>query len=146
MTQISATAGYSGTPLLKKLGVKDGQRALLIAAPDSLAELTEFAGWKSVRRLKTLKSAPAGPFDYAHVFSNDRDAYAAALPSLKSSLAPAGMLWVSWPKKASGVATTLFEEDVRGLGLRAGLVDIKVCAVDAVWSGLKFVIPVKDRT
>lgn len=139
-----AEAGYSGTPLLKKLGVKDGQRALLIGAPD-IEALDAFDGWKSVRRAKHAKKIAGGPFDYIHIFCADLDAYAEAVPALKRVLDPGGMIWASWPKKSSGVPTTLLESDVRTIAIRNGLVDIKVCAVDDVWSGLKLVIPVKDR-
>ncbi|MEZ5920210.1 MAG: hypothetical protein R3C60_02550 [Parvularculaceae bacterium] len=140
-----SAAGYSGTPLLKKLGVKDGMRALLVNAPAGLDALNKFSGWKSAKRAKTMKGAGAGPYDYIHYFSNDLNDYKAAAPAFKKLLEPAGMVWISWPKKSSGVATTLGEADVRALGLKAGLVDIKICAVDETWSGLKFVIPVKDR-
>lgn len=137
-------AGYSGTPLLKKLGVKDGMSALLIALPVDIEALNDFSGWKKVKRAKSAKGA-AGPYDYIHIFTKDRADYAAAIPLLKKALAPAGMIWASWPKKSSGVATDLSDMDIRTLGLKAGLVDIKVCAIDETWSGLKFVIPVKDR-
>ncbi len=138
-------AGYSGTPLLKKLGVKDGMSALLIGVPDGLEPLNAFDGWSRVKRAKSVPKAIGGPYDYIHFFTTSRADYAAALPSLKKALAPAGMVWASWPKKSSGVATDLGETEIRTLGLKAGLVDIKVCAVDEIWSGHKFVIPVKDR-
>jgi len=139
-----AEAGYSGTPLLKKLGVKDGMTALLIALPDDIEPLVSFDGWKKAKRAKSAKGA-AGPYDYVHIFTAKRADYATAVPLLKKALAPNGMIWASWPKKSSGVPCDMTDVDIRSLGLKAGLVDIKVCAVDEIWSGLKFVIPIKDR-
>ena len=141
---MAAQAGYSGAPLLKKLGVKDSQRALLIAVPDEIDALADFAGWTNVKRAKTFRGASGGPFDYIHAFTADAAALA-ALPKLKALLAPAGMIWISWPKKSSGVASTVTEDIIRRKAIAAGLVDVKVCAVDDIWSGLKLVIPVKDR-
>jgi hypothetical protein len=135
-------AGYSATPLLTKLGYRAGQRALLIAVPADPPELAGFAGFARCEMRPGLAApAPQGPFDLIHVFERDRAALAAALPGLRARLAPAGALWVSWPKKAARVPTDLTEDAVRALALAAGLVDVKVCAVDAVWSGLKLVIP-----
>lgn len=137
-------AGYSGTPLPGKLGYLAGQRALLVGLPPEPAALAGFPGfarretWPS---LAAAGAASAGPFDLIHVFERDRAALEAALPGLRARLAPAGMLWVSWPKKAARVPTTLTEDVIRALALAGGLVDVKVCAVDAVWSGLKLVIP-----
>jgi hypothetical protein len=135
-------AGYSATPLLAKLGYKAGQRALLIGLPP---ELPALAGFLFARR-ETLPALPPpgeapGPFDLIHAFERDRAALAAGLTGLRARLAPAGTIWVSWPKRASRQPTTLTEDAVRELGLAAGLVDVKVCAIDAVWSGLKLVIP-----
>lgn len=141
-------AGYSGTPLLAKLGYRVGQRALLLGVPPEPAELGGFAGFaERVERpsLAALDAGVAGPFDLIHVFERDRDALAAGLAGLRARLAPAGMLWVSWPKKAARQPTTLDENEVRELALAAGLVDVKVCAVDAVWSALKLVIPLARR-
>lgn len=144
-----ATAGYSGTPLLKKLGYdkagEKGGRALLIGADAGPAELLAFAGFKARSVAKSAKKPPAGPFAVIHYFETDVVALKAALPLLRDRLAPAGMLWVSWPKKASGVATTITEDVIRDHALKIGLVDVKVCAVDDVWSGLKLVIPVALR-
>jgi hypothetical protein len=138
-------AGYSGTPLLKKLGVKDGMSALLVSVPEEIEPLAEFDGWGKCKTAKTLRSVAGGPFDYIHVFTKDAGALAAATPAMKRALAPAGVIWVSWPKKSSGVATTITEDVVRDFALKNGLVDVKVCAVDETWSGLKLVIPVRDR-
>jgi hypothetical protein len=129
-------AGYSGTPLAKKLGLRDGMRAYLRDVPDDLRAL--FEGLAVSTRLR-------GPLDYAHVFTTDEAALAALLPGLARALDDKGALWVSWPKKASKRPTTVDEACVRRLGLAAGLVDVKVCAVDDVWSGLKFVRRLADR-
>ncbi|NND50573.1 MAG: DUF3052 domain-containing protein [Rhizobiales bacterium] len=143
--------GYSGTPLLKKLGVKPDQTALLIGVPGEVAELAHydaFAGRTCIASLAqpALTAACAeGPFNYVHVFEKDARALEASIDRLREALVPNGMIWASWPKKASKVATTLTEDVIRDLALAHGLVDVKVCAVDAVWSGLKLVIPVADR-
>jgi len=131
-------AGYSGTPLPQKLGIKPQFRVALRDVPaDVQAEL------KSV--LASCAVAKAGPLDFAMIFLKTAGELKKYFPSFAKQLAPAGMLWVSWPKKASGVATDLNENEVRKIGLEAGLVDVKVCAVNEVWSGLKFVIRLTDR-
>jgi hypothetical protein len=131
-------AGYSGTPLPRKLGIKDHARVAWLDVPaDVQAEL------KSA--LASCKAAKAGPVDFALVFVKTAGELKKQFPRFSQQLAPAGMLWVSWPKKASGVATDLNENEVRKIGLEVGLVDVKVCAVSEVWSGLKFVIRMKDR-
>jgi hypothetical protein len=131
-------AGYSGTPLPKKLGIKDGFQVALFEMPEDVrAELKE--------ALSTCKVVREGPLDFSMVFVKMQAELKQKFSKLAKQLVPAGMLWVSWPKKSSGVATDLNENDVRKIGLDAGLVDVKVCAVNDVWSGLKFVIRVKDR-
>ena len=132
--------GYSGTPVPKKLGIKEGFRVALIGMPaDVKAELrVALAGC-------TLAKDGRGPLDFAIVFVTKQDELKKQFERVAKELASAGMLWVSWPKKASGVATDMNENDVRRIGLAAGLVDVKVCAVTEVWSGLKFVRRVKDR-
>ena len=131
-------AGYSGTPLPKKLGIKDGFRVALVEMPEDVrAELKE--------ALSTCKVVREGPLDFAMVFVKTQAELKQKFSKLARQLATAGMLWVCWPKKSSGVATDLNENDVRKIGLDAGLVDVKVCAVNDVWSGLKFAIRVKDR-
>jgi len=132
--------GYSGTPVPKKLGVKEGLRVTLIRMPaDVRAELRDaLAGCRIGKDL-------AGPLDFIHLFSKSRVELEKEIPRAARALAPAGMLWISWPKKSSGVTTDLTEDIIRDFGLSVGLVDVKVCAVTEVWSGLKFVIPVKDR-
>ena len=132
--------GYSGTPLPRKLGIKHGFTVALRNLPADVR--AELAG--ALTTCKVAKSAN-GPVDYIHLFSKSRAEVERELKRAGNTLAPAGMLWVSWPKKTSGVATDLTEEVIRGIGLDAGLVDVKVCAVTDVWSGLKFVIPVKKR-
>jgi hypothetical protein len=130
-----ASAGYSGTPLARKLSLKDGQRAWFEAMPESVrAEIDE--GGLALNLLE----APVGPIDAAHVFVTERAALEDAIHRLLPLLAPAGQLWVSWPKKASRVPTDITEDVVRDVALPTGLVDVKVCAVDSVWSGLKLVI------
>jgi hypothetical protein len=132
--------GYSGTPLPKKLGVKAGFRVCLIDAPAEVREelRAELASCEIVREHKA-------PLDLAMVFTKSKAALTKEFGRIPKLLAPAGMLWVSWPKKSSGVATDLDENKVRDIGLASGLVDVKVCAVTEVWSGLKFVRRVKDR-
>jgi|ERR1700690_4000199 hypothetical protein len=134
--------GYSGTPLAKKLGIKDKLRIALLHVPkDVKAELRgEFAKCRIQRITSTSKD-----LDFIFLFAKSRAGMEIDFWPAAQALAPAGMLWISWPKKSSGVATDLTEDVVRGSGLDAGLVDVKVCAVTDVWSGLKFVIPVKNR-
>ena len=137
------TAGYSGTPLTKKLGLKEGMKAYAYKPSVVLTS----AAKKDERKLKLLESFKTCPkgCDYIHIFLKEKKALETAIPLLKKCLEPAGMIWVSWPKKASKVATEIGGADVRACGLAAGLVDVKVCAVNEIWSGLKVVIPVKDR-
>ncbi|HEY6184371.1 MAG TPA: DUF3052 domain-containing protein [Terriglobales bacterium] len=135
---LTSMAGYSGTPLPKKLGIKDGFQVALFEMPEDVrAELKE--------ALSTCKVVREGPLDFSMVFVKMQAELKQKFSKLAKQLVPAGMLWVSWPKKSSGVATDLNENDVRKIGLDAGLVDVKVCAVNDVWSGLKFVIRVKGR-
>lgn len=133
------TAGYSGTPLHKKLGVKAGHKVWFSGAPDGYE--TELAKGGSFDAAKKL----AKDMDFIHFFTDSRKALNHELPKLRNSMKPAATLWISWPKKSSGVATDLDENLVREMGLKAGLVDVKVCAVDEIWSGLKFVFRLKDR-
>lgn len=137
-------AGYSDTPLVKKLGIKPGMRGLFVGRPSGIEAIETFDAW-SERIDAHGPPLAEGPFDYIHVFESGEAALAAAIPLLKARLSPPGMLWISWPKKASGVQSSLDGNIVRRIGLDAGLVDIKVCAIDATWSGLKFVIPVEKR-
>jgi hypothetical protein len=132
-------AGYSGTPLPRKLGIKEGAQVLLVGAPDlpALAELP--AGVVISHR------AAAGPYDVIVLFCPDAATLADNFQALSATLTTAGALWVGWPKKSSKVATDLGEQAVRDHGLTAGLVDVKVAAIDSTWSGLKFVRRVRDR-
>jgi len=134
------TAGYSGTPLTKKLGIKEDFRVAMIGAPDGFREeLTDLPpGVTFVTRL-------AAQLDLIMFFVKVQSGVTRNFPRLAAKLKPVGMLWIAWPKKASGVATDLSDNSVRQIGLDAGLVDVKVCAVNEIWSGLKFVIRVKDR-
>ena len=133
-------AGYSSTPLVRKLGFKEDSRAALVDAPAgfvaTLGELPEGVRFVAPSR---------APVDLILLFVERRARLEASFPRLARRLAPAGMLWVAWPKKASGVATDLTENVVRDTGLALGLVDTKVCAIDETWSGLRFVIRLKDR-
>jgi hypothetical protein len=137
---MSATAGYSGTPLPRKLGIKPGARLGLIGAPpDFEATLGELPpGVEVLRRARR-------PLDVIVAFSVRRAVLARRLPALRAALDPAGGLWIAWPKGSSGVDTDLSDGVVRELGLDAGLVDNKVCAIDATWSGLRFVYRLRDR-
>jgi hypothetical protein len=132
-------AGYSKTPLAQKLGIKPGFRACFLNAPPNYEKLLG-----ALPALEILPK-PKPPMDFIQVFFKDRASFEKQLPLLKKTLAPAGMIWVCWLKVASKIPTDLTESHVRGFGLKCGLVDVKVCAVDEVWSGLKFVIPVKNR-
>jgi hypothetical protein len=140
---MSATrsAGYSGTPLPRKLGIKPGARLALIGAPDGLdSTLGELPDGVVVRR-----RLGRDPFDLIVAFFSRRSMLERRLPRLCSALDPAGGLWIAWPKRASGVDTDVTEDVVRGSGLAAGLVDNKVCAIDDVWSGLRLVYRLRDR-
>ena len=132
--------GYSGTPLPQKLGIKPESRvSLLDAPPEVRAELSRaLAACENVSDEKIA-------LDFAMIFTKSKAELAKEFKRIGKQLAPAGMLWASWPKKSSGVVTDLDENKVREIGLAAGLVDVKVCAVTEVWSGLKFVRRRKDR-
>lgn len=132
-------AGYSGTPLWKKLGLKSGLRVLLLNPPADIDALLSGAP-RDLDRLARL-----APFDFALAFFTSCDALRAALARLEPKLAPDGMIWIAWPKKASAMATDLTEDRVRDSGLARGVVDVKVCAIDSTWSGLKLVRRLRDR-
>ena len=134
------TAGYSGTPLTKKLGIKEDFRVALVGAPDGFRE--ELIGLPAG---VTFVTSVAAQLDVILFFVKSQSEMISNFPRLSAKLRPAGMLWIAWPKKASGVATDLSDSSVRRIGLDCGLVDVKVCAVNEIWSGLKFVIRVKDR-
>lgn len=133
------STSYSSTPLARKLGIKSGIRLVVVGAPwDYSATLDLPSETRIVSRSGTSAS-------FIHLFVRSSHELARRLPALVRALDDTGMLWVSWPKQSSGVATDLSENPIRALGLAAGLVDVKVCAVDEVWSGLKFVRRLKDR-
>jgi hypothetical protein len=128
------TAGYSGTPLAKKLSLRDGQRVWFDGMPDSVAdEIGEYA-------LELTFADPAQGIDAAHIFVTGRADLEAHLTALRHQIAPDGQVWVSWPKKAAKVPTDITEDVIRDVALPMGFVDVKVCAVDETWSGLKLVI------
>jgi hypothetical protein len=132
--------GYSGTPLPKKLGIKPGFRVCLGGVPPEVrAELK--AALADCELMRDSKKSS----DFLMVFTKSRENLSDDFEHLSRQLTPSGMFWVCWPKKSSGVMTDLNENIVREIGLAAGLVDVKVCAVTEVWSGLKFVRRLKDR-
>ena len=133
-------AGYSGTPLAKKLGFKPGFRVYLDNPPDDYADLVA-----PLPEDVQFLDKPAGELDMIHLFTDNAADLAAKLKRYLKKIKPAGIIWVSWPKKASKRPTDVTEDVVRELALPLGLVDVKVCAVDAVWSGLKLVIRVENR-
>ena len=134
-------AGDSGTPLPKKLGIKEGSRIALINAPKNFeSELGELPA--NVEFLKR----PTKSLDIILLFVLTERALARDFAKLAARLTANGMIWIAWPKKSSGVATDLTEQRVQRIGLDAGLVDVKVCAIDEIWSGLKFVYRLKDRS
>jgi hypothetical protein len=132
-------AGYSGTPLVKKLGIKAGFNIIFVNAP------TGFSDEVDLPPGVTIYSRSRGPLDFAHLFVKSEKELRRNFSDYAKKLNATGMIWVSWPKKSSGVTTDLSENTVRAIGLAAGLVDVKICAVDDVWSGLKFVYRLKDR-
>jgi hypothetical protein len=137
---VSPAAGYSGTPLPRKLGIKPGARVGLIGAPAGFdITLGDLPPDVVVRR------SVRGAFDVLVAFFDSLAALERRLPALRGALDPAGGLWIAWPKRSSGVETDLSDGVVRELGLAAGLVDNKVCAIDEVWSGLRFVYRLADR-
>ncbi|MFZ2649575.1 MAG: DUF3052 domain-containing protein [Burkholderiaceae bacterium] len=130
-----SAVGYSGTPLSKKLGIKPSNRVFIFGAPDGFTELLEPMPERVVFQHR------AGPdTDLAHVFVTRREELSKQLSTLRRKLNPQATLWVSWPKKASKLPTSITEDTVRELALPLGLVDVKVCAVTEVWSGLKLVV------
>ena len=129
------TAGYSGTPLARKLGLKPGLRAWSCGMPDSVRAEIE----RDEPGL-TLLDTPEPPIEAAHIFVTERSVLECRVRLLLPLLARDGFIWVSWPKKAAKVATDITEDTIREVALPLGLVDVKVCAVDATWSGLKLVI------
>jgi hypothetical protein len=128
--------GYSTKPVVQKLGIKPGFCIFVDGAPSAYRDIVG-----SLPANVTAKTALKPPVDMVHVFVKQAAGLAGKLRRYRAAIAPDGMIWVSWPKKSSGVATDLSDVVVRGTALALGLVDIKVCAIDDIWSGLKFVIP-----
>jgi len=139
-------AGYSGTPLARKLGLKDGQRVAFAALPETLEWLASEREFACVERADTWDGVAGDDFDYVHLFTDSAATVDAATPALRRRIRPDGMIWVSWPKKASKVPTDVTEDTIRDRALQDILVDVKVCAVDDIWSGLKLVIRKEHRT
>ncbi len=137
---MNASTNVSGTPLPRKLGIRSGATVALVDAPEGFESVLE-----GLPEGVTLRRALRGRFDVILAFFVDARRLEQRLPTLRGALTPGGGLWIAWPKRSSGVATELGEGDVRRLGLGAGLVDNKVCAIDAVWSGLRFVYRLADR-
>lgn len=133
-------AGYSGTPLPKKLGIKPGARLLAVNAPADYAALLD-----PLPEGATFLASNADELDVVHLFTASRSELSKLIRRFKSKIKPDGAIWVSWPKKASGLPSEVTEDTVREIALPLGLVDIKVCAVDEIWSGLKLVIRKENR-
>jgi hypothetical protein len=135
-----ATAGYSGTPLLKKLGIKDTSKVLLIDAPPG------YMNWLERDIHQQLVSKNQVP-DFVHLFAKNKQEFESRMHALKTIITKntAVTIWVSWYKKAAGIATDLTEDSIRSYALQNGLVDVKVCAVSEQWSGLKLVVPLAKR-
>lgn len=138
---MSGLVGYSGTPLAQKLGLKDGFRALFIDLPTSLVDLASSRVFAEATRISVeqLGDAQQG-YQFIHLFTASRAVLEKLARPLTGLIARDGMIWVSWPKKASKVQTDITEDTIREIVLPLGLVDVKVCAVDEIWSGLKLVI------
>ncbi len=133
-------AGYSGTPLPKKLGIKETQRIAFINAPVNFDELVG-----PIPLTTLLLKRITSPIDLVVLFVEREKVLAKEFPKIATKLSPNGMIWIAWPKRSSGVSTDLTFERVQRIGLDCGLVDVKICAIDEVWSGLKFVIRLQDR-
>jgi len=134
-------AGYSSTPLWKKLGYKAGAHAFVDYAPPGYVKLLDLPADVTV----TWLARPSKDLGFVHVFSKDAAELKKKLTAYRRQIAPDGVVWVSWPKKSSGVATDITEDTIRVIALPLDLVDIKVCAVDETWSGLKLMIRKSER-
>jgi len=134
------SVGYSSTPLVQKLGIKEGMTLAVLDPPENYWELLV-----GLPEDLTIADGDGSGLDFLHVFVREKADLETRLRELGRRIAQNGMIWVSWPKKASGVETDLSGDVVRQAGISAGLVDVKVCAVDEIWSGLKFMIPRNRR-
>jgi hypothetical protein len=137
-----AGAGYSGTPLPQKLGIKENHKVVVLGAPTTFATTL---GTLPTGAAVVTKLAGKQPLDVAIVFITKRAELAAAIDRIRPRMAPAAGLWIAWPKKSSGVATDMTEQTIRDVALPTGLVDNKVCAIDETWSGLRLVIRRENR-
>jgi hypothetical protein len=137
----TSMAGYSGKPLVQKLGIQPGFCIFTAGAPAAYSDIVG-----KLPAQVTVVPRLTGAIDMIHVFAIKAAGLGDKLPIYRDAIKPDGMIWVSWPKKSSGVATDLTDNVVRETALSLGLVDIKVCAIDETWSGLKFVIPKAERT
>lgn len=135
-----ASSGYSGTPLAKKLGIKSGFNIRLINAPEHYLSL-----FTDLPTDICFVDQPGSKLNLIHFFTKSYDELSEMLPVLKEQITQNGIIWISWPKKASKIVTDITEDRIRSLALEMGLVDVKVCAVNETWSGLKLVIRLKDR-
>ena len=133
------TTGYSGTPLLKKLGIKENMRVMLIDEPGNYFGLLE----KNITEQFCKKKEKP---DFIHLFAKTKKEFESGMRKLKSLIKPTTLIWISWYKKSAGIPTDLTEDVIRNYALQNDLVDIKVCAVSDVWSGLKLVVPVAKRS
>jgi hypothetical protein len=133
-------AGYSKTPTWKKLGIREGMRVIHLHAPENYPQILGELPRGAILEDRLRKNA-----SFIHYFTKVKSGLSRDFPKLKEALVPDGALWISWPKGASKVTTDVTENVVREIGLKGGLVDVKVCAVDETWSGLKFVFRLKDR-
>lgn len=140
MKLTNQNAGYSGTPLIKKLGIKEGTTIIFLNPPegylDYLGELPDSV---------SLKTKLTSWLDFIQLFVMNQNEFEKKFVLLKKSLAPNGQLWISWPKKSSKVPTDITENTIREYILKNGMVDVKVCSIDEIWSGLKLVFRLKDR-
>jgi hypothetical protein len=134
-------SGYSGTPLWKKLGCKNGMSAHVDGGPNNYISLLALPTDVAVTWLPSAKS----DIEFVHLFATSASNLKRKLESYRKKIVPSGVIWVSWPKKSSGVKTDVSEDTIRDVALPMGLVDVKVCAVDEVWSGLKLMIRKKER-
>jgi hypothetical protein len=137
---MAQTTGYSGTPLARKLGIKSGQTVRIFQQPEHYFKLFDHFPDNVI-----FSEEASGKKDLVHFFTKEADQLATQIQAMRNEIFPDGALWISWPKKSSKILTDVTEDVIRNLALTNGLVDVKVCAVDETWSGLKLVVPVKER-